>query len=115
MMFYYMLMKILYFLIKKKGGIAQSVERVLCKHEAPGSKPGISNLFYIYIYIYKSCISLVVRTPRCGRGDPGSNPGCDIFFYFKSYSELGLVVKTSVSHTEGPEFNPRSSYFFIYK
>ena len=23
-------------------------------------------------------ISLVVRTPRCGRGDPGSNPGWSI-------------------------------------
>jgi hypothetical protein len=25
--------------------------------------------------------SIVVSTPRCGRGNPGSNPGCGTFFF----------------------------------
>ena len=31
-------------LLPSNGGLAQSVECVLCKHEAPGSKPGFSSL-----------------------------------------------------------------------
>ena len=32
-------------LLPSNGGLAQSVECVLCKHEAPGSKPGFSTSF----------------------------------------------------------------------
>ena len=39
--------KNIYIYIKVCGGVAQLEERVLCKHEAPRSKLGIS----IYIYI----------------------------------------------------------------
>ena len=30
------------------GGLAQSVECVLCKHEAPGSKPGFSTFLFAH-------------------------------------------------------------------
>ena len=71
------------------GGIAQSEEHALCKREAPGSKPGTSTLNQ-----NESCsISLVVRTPRCGRGNPGSNPGWNtnyntLLFFKKSGSSM---------------------------
>ena len=71
---------------------------------------------YIYIYIFfylynynvnlnatniillilkkNSRISLVVRTPRCGRGDPGSNPGCGIIlFIFLNYYIVNINIK----------------------
>ena len=52
------------------GGLAQSVECVVCNDEAPGSKPGFSTFSS-----NKGSHSLVVRTPLCGSGNPGSNPG----------------------------------------
>ena len=33
-------------LLPSNGGLAQSVECVLCKHEAPGSKPGFSTFLF---------------------------------------------------------------------
>jgi hypothetical protein len=63
------------------GGVAQLEEHVLCKHEAPGSKPGTS---------INCRISLAVRTPRCGRGNPGSNPGCGKYIYIYIFL-AGLV------------------------
>ena len=30
--------------------------------------------------VARSCDRLVVRTPRCGRGNPGSNPGRSTFY-----------------------------------
>ena len=56
------------------GGLAQLEERMLCKHEAPGSKPGFSNNNI-------SSISLVAMTPVCGTGGPGSIPGWSIIFF----------------------------------
>ena len=41
---------------------------------------------YLQIIVNLSSISLVVRTPRCGRGNPGSNPGWSI-----AQSAAGLV------------------------
>ena len=36
---------------------------------------------------------LVVRTPRCGRGNPGSNPGCGILRGFShTVGVLGLHI-----------------------
>ena len=59
--------------IKKFGGLAQLEERMLCKHEAPGSKPGFSISME---YFHRVCsISLVAMTPVCGTGGPGSIPG----------------------------------------
>ena len=64
----------------KNGGVAQLVERALCKREAPGSKPGISNFrlnnyLINYLIHMAGSISLVVRTPVCGTGSPSSNLG----------------------------------------
>ena len=70
------------------GGLAQSVECVVRNDEAPGSKPGFST-FCSFRFVARRMrrafnrsrihrmrsYSLVVRTPRCGRGNPGSNPG----------------------------------------
>ena len=83
------------------GGLAQSEERNVSNVEAPGSKPGTSNIWFFrgyssigraralqargtgietrYLQKYICSISLEVRTPRCGRGNPGSNPGSSIF------------------------------------
>ena len=47
-----------------------------CHADARGSIPRVG----------VSSISLVVRTPRCGRGNPGSNPG-----WGKCVRKLGLV------------------------
>ena len=63
------------------GGVAQSEERVLCKHEAPGSKPGISIyiyifLIYIYIYIYV-LVAQRIRRVTTNHEIAGSNPAED--------------------------------------
>lgn len=65
-------------------------ERSLCMREVQGSIPCISNSLlysinesskmarpYIALNLPVKCSRnrLVVRTPRCGRGNPGSNPG----------------------------------------
>jgi hypothetical protein len=60
------------------GGLAQSVECVVRNDEAPGSKPGFSMFCATLTHVVRS-FSLVVRTPRCGRGNPGSNPGRGTF------------------------------------
>ena len=76
--------------VNKFGGIAQLEERALCKREAPGSKPGISRVYF-------GSISLEVRTPRCGRGNPGSNPGSSNEFFllvasFETYSFSATLI-----------------------
>ena len=40
---------------------------------------------YTQIYFSTSRNSLVVRTPRCGRGNPGSNPGYGTFYILFYY------------------------------
>ena len=35
-------------IVTGSGGLAHMVERVLCMHEAPGSKPGSSSFFFFF-------------------------------------------------------------------
>ena len=65
--------------------VAQLAERSAVNRQVPGSIPGegvflfaVSSTHYSLnkIVFFRSCsISIVVSTPRCGRGNPGSNPG----------------------------------------
>ena len=58
------------------------VERMVCIHEAQGSIPWFSILWYMYL-LYISYInvrgSIVVSIPACHAGDPGSIPGLGVF------------------------------------
>ena len=67
--------------------VAQLAERSAVNRQVPGSIPGEGDFFglvliWIDLLVLKnwltsisSSISIVVSTPRCGRGNPGSNPG----------------------------------------
>ncbi len=50
------------------GGLAQSVECVVCNDEAPGSKPGFSILFVVYSSVL---VSLVGQDSRLSPDRPG--------------------------------------------
>ena len=54
--------------------------------------------------------SLVVRTPRCGRGDPGSNPGRGTILeaHSKSFIPVGVVGNIRACHARARGSIPRS-------
>ena len=56
---------------------------------------------FIAAYVARSCDRLVVRTPRCGRGNPGSNPG------------HGMLVRLFLTYDLRPYYISLSLYSIV--
>ena len=50
-------------LLQSNGELAQMVERPLCMREVPGSMPGFSNFFSLFLfYRFNTCSYYFIRT-----------------------------------------------------
>jgi hypothetical protein len=102
--------------VLRYGGVAQLVERLLCKQKVSGSTPLTSTIMHFAIgaVVFNGCVvvpwhemwplRLVVRTPPFHGGDTGSSPvGVTIFPDFSTIFWGALSV--SIAYVSWPGFS----------